>query len=662
MRSVLLCFYIILKVCSIRGAQPPCPIPKPCQCHWDDPSIPQALMENGIRCRGQKLRSIDLGHMGKTNQTFVTLDFSDNKLDDIPHDYLVPLEESLTDVDLHTNLLITIPIAVRNLAYLEILDVHDNLITDLKGHELEQMNELVSLDISDNKLNQITDDMFTYLTYLQHLFLQMNNISKIDQNSFESNINLQYLDLSGNWITILHPDYFLGLKSLHHLSIAMNILTEIAPKSFMHLGNLSTLMLDYNIIEIIFADSFEGLSKLSYLGLDANQIDEMSNDIFKPLIHLRELSLFANYIVKLNPKSFTNPQESLTFLTLTYNDIEEFDPNFFDIFSNLKYLSFGQDNMNVMPNIRNIQTLKGVSISYSRISRIFPCELPQIKQMTLILWSVSPIACDCHTRWIREWYAHHMEAITMSYMGEYIPWICDSPLKYKGKRFDTIPPENFTCSHGEEAEWCRDTIEISKPKLSITANVTAKGITVNWSISLRPNEVHVSEVVLSLQPVGSQNKTVIKIFTELQDTSVMLEAHSNTEYTVCVECMALFKVVISYECINVKTHSVKRGGYGKTLGMILPWVLVICTVVIVLVGVKFYRYKKHIVETASRADSEYGFENIMYDLQPISQSGVLTNENENGDTTITLSKHESDDAITSEPEAKDGFSNEETDA
>ena len=171
----------------------------------------------------------------------------------------------------------------------------------------EKSANLTYLHLEMNNLTSLKG--FKGLTNLEFLDLSFNQISQIEKGTFDHFQKIKHLDLSKNYVTNLSPFISPGLSTLQELDLSGNKLNEIEPGNFAFMQFLRILILEENLFESF---DFEAIP-----------------------IHLETLNLHKNYINFLMPAKM---EKSLTYLDLSFNNIDFLDPKIFAHFPKLQFL------------------------------------------------------------------------------------------------------------------------------------------------------------------------------------------------------------------------------------------------------------------------------------------------------------------------------------
>ncbi|OOO03809.1 Leucine rich repeat 4 [Aspergillus oryzae] len=168
---------------------------------------------------GNLLRSLPIGF--RRLQRLHTLNLSNNKLN--LEDIQIIMEvESVKDLKLAKNHLQgSFPADIKNLSNLEVLDLHSNSLTELPN-EVAYLTSLRVLNVGDNHLSTLPFEGLSKLS-LKELSAPNNRLKDtLLPASVQALMTLQYLNVTGNSLTKLSNHDTLELPNLHTLAISMN--------------------------------------------------------------------------------------------------------------------------------------------------------------------------------------------------------------------------------------------------------------------------------------------------------------------------------------------------------------------------------------------------------------------------------------------------------
>ncbi|XP_029175127.1 protein artichoke [Nylanderia fulva] len=287
----------------------------------------------------------------------INLELSGNMLSVISQNTFADLEDTLLNLDISYNRLIT--------------------ITEL------MLGNLLSLNLAGNQLKRLSPETFKYLNKLKYLNLSSNPLYGGFPPVFPS--SLINLDISHTELKILPTVLLLNLKSLERIFLSGNQLQEIHEGTFQHLYNLTTIDLSYNAIERIDIGAFVNLINLYSLNLCGNKLTLFIGEHFNTGTGLEILDLSNNYINQLSPTAFViHPR--LTRLDLSNNKFVQFPSDFIKSLQFLKWLDLS-DNMLHHVNefaFSQIGRLRELDLSNNRIESVDELAFHNSTQLQLL--------------------------------------------------------------------------------------------------------------------------------------------------------------------------------------------------------------------------------------------------------------------------------------
>ncbi|XP_022067301.2 toll-like receptor 3 [Acanthochromis polyacanthus] len=147
---------------------------------------------------------------------------------------------------------------------------------------------------------------FRFLTNLNILDLSNNNIANIKENMLEGLMNLKVLKLQHNNLARLWKSANLGGPVFF----------------LKHTPNLINLQLDSNGFDEIPLDALRGLTNLTELSLSNNLLNSLKDAVFDDLTSLRFFRLQKNLITTVRPEVFKIPMSNLTVLVMDKNPFD----------------------------------------------------------------------------------------------------------------------------------------------------------------------------------------------------------------------------------------------------------------------------------------------------------------------------------------------------
>ncbi|CAH2225856.1 leucine-rich repeat-containing 32 [Pelobates cultripes] len=230
---------------------------------------------------------------------------------------------------------------LQNAPHLQHLLLSGNSITVLSSKTFEGAPKLKEVDLQNNIIMHIEEGTFDHLKHLTKINLAMNSISCISDFKLQQ---LKSLNLSKNSIEMFHTSDSDEEYMLEHVDLSDNKLLNvpILPR----INNIATLNLSMNLISLSVEMSDDETSwmddtvqlrsedegelrntttiflpKLTYLDLSYNNIESIPNDFFVSMPLLRFLNLSKNCLEDVSFGYFV-PQNSLVVLDLSGNSLQ----------------------------------------------------------------------------------------------------------------------------------------------------------------------------------------------------------------------------------------------------------------------------------------------------------------------------------------------------
>ncbi|CAG7958490.1 unnamed protein product [Penicillium olsonii] len=241
---------------------------------FDPDSDDRGLQFGGLETldlHGNMLKSLPMGL--RRMQNLRTLNLSNNSLD-MEHIEIISEITSLTDLKLANNQLegVLAPFMGR-LDKLESLDLRGNKLITLP-EEITGMKSLRTLDVSENKLTSLPFEVFSKLP-LKTLNAQKNKLEgTLIPESVGRWDTLQLLNVANNAVVVFSSNDTLDLPNLHTLLIGVNRITHLPCVSSWQ--SLLTLSAEENKISELPTGFVElkSIKKADFTGNDLTRLDD----------------------------------------------------------------------------------------------------------------------------------------------------------------------------------------------------------------------------------------------------------------------------------------------------------------------------------------------------------------------------------------------------
>ncbi len=303
------------------------------------------------------LKDLNFENAFQFNQTLITkLDFKSNKIQSIENKFFLKFPSLIS------------------------LDLSFNNFYSLQSENFLNLPKLEALTLGDNQILTIQNGTFDYLYSLKNLSLKNNLIYDLKGQLFLKISNLLELDLSGNEVEFISKEHFQGLKKLTKLDLSQNLLKFFGFDAFKEMNSIQILNLKSNQLKF-FNSSIENLSyldlsfndlrcldfvlysNLSYLDMSYNSLDE--NCIFNFVKNLKFLNLSNTKSAFVQNINFSLYSTKLEVLDLSFNNLSQFNKDFFQNLTLLKKLYLKETNLVSFEFVKSLQNLDDIDLSRS---------------------------------------------------------------------------------------------------------------------------------------------------------------------------------------------------------------------------------------------------------------------------------------------------------
>ncbi|KAJ5681570.1 Leucine-rich repeat typical subtype [Penicillium maclennaniae] len=229
---------------------------------------------------------------------------------------------ALESLDLHGNLLKSIPMGIRRLHQLRFLNLSNNAMSMDKLHVILEIPSLTDLKLANNQLSGPFFSEIGRLSQLESLDLRGNGITSLPDGLKELT-SLKTLDVGGNQLTAL-PFEALSKLPLRTLNAPKNSLQgTLIPESVDRLETLQSLNIAGNSVELLAANGalvmpslqnlYMGVNRMKHLpcvsswqsllilSAEDNRITQLPEGLVK-LQSLKSVDFTANNLVQLDEK------------------------------------------------------------------------------------------------------------------------------------------------------------------------------------------------------------------------------------------------------------------------------------------------------------------------------------------------------------------------
>ncbi|XP_055012048.1 toll-like receptor 13 [Boleophthalmus pectinirostris] len=340
----------------------------------------------------------------------------------------------LKGLDMNLNQLSKVPVSVRPLWTLEVLDLSSNSIREINCLDFANLTRLISLNLRRNQIVHLEQCYFQNLFSLDTLDLGRNPVHTIGR-TFEVGLShLRVLLLSGNldqfW---LGPGAFRNLSSLRILNLKSNKFIFTEYDVFEGMEKLRRLV---SWVSEMSKELFKGLRDLVFLELHMNSFgpntrtDQNSSDEtpFSNLQNLTQLLIFVEptFSVKIFPDVFQGLQSLvslkvdyffrapihrrtfthtplLTRLSITNSDFSFLSAEVFDPIPKLEELDLSKNKLTTLEFLGNLRGLQMLVVHDNHLSIINETLFQSFPSLTYLDLSKNALLCDCLNAGFQEW-------------------------------------------------------------------------------------------------------------------------------------------------------------------------------------------------------------------------------------------------------------------
>ncbi|KAK2830934.1 hypothetical protein Q5P01_018865 [Channa striata] len=346
--------------------------------------------------------------------------------------------------------------SIRSMKMLRSLKMENNLLTKVP-EDIRSLSSLEILNLGDNLISDLDCKDFINTTSLTELYLNISHITKLDSCVFENLNNLKVLDLSHNLLWTIGEAFKIGPAVLEVLDLSNNLIPFYGKGDFKGLGSLKYLNLASDTIEGLESTVFEGMNKLGSLtvslpfdfqyvfkGLQNLENFEIYLKIpfgphsynFEAFRHLKSLKVFtvilsghhfafpldilpqtlhamrhlesftAENVFNSVPDPYTfqfNPH--LNNLTIRKTDLSDLDPELFRPIPKLQVLDFSNCKLKSLDFLAqaNLSALRYLKLTDNEIIVINETVFQSLPALTYLELDNNPFTCDCSNARFIQW-------------------------------------------------------------------------------------------------------------------------------------------------------------------------------------------------------------------------------------------------------------------
>ncbi|XP_041841114.1 toll-like receptor 13 isoform X1 [Melanotaenia boesemani] len=422
-----------------------------------------------VACQTPSLRSLDaiLNKIGFVDDNLLWSCSQLNELK-LSHNDLSGMSEhalqntrQLKLLNLESNQLKKVPLAVRGLARLESLNLHANFISELSCLDFQNLTSITALNLKRNLMSSLQECVFQNLNNLKELDIGENIFCTIESSLKGSLQKLETLNMHNNRFLQLMQGTFQNLLSLSSLDLESDSYYNVYGGTFEGLDHLKTLSLSLSVYE---KATFRGLQHLETLSLHLtfnwkpNSLQQNFEPSFSDLVNLKTLVLktYDTYSADVSPdllsglkslesfkteKFFTRSLHPDTFkytpqlrrLEIIQSGLTHLAPEVFWPIPNLKELDLSNNKLSSLDFLSraNLPKLRWLKLSNNELSIINETTFQSLPALTYLDLSDNPLTCECSNSGFNQWILNNNQTQVVN--GHQYP--CAFPVSQKGNMF-----------------------------------------------------------------------------------------------------------------------------------------------------------------------------------------------------------------------------------
>uniref|UniRef100_A0A8C9XP49 Toll-like receptor 13 n=1 Tax=Sander lucioperca TaxID=283035 RepID=A0A8C9XP49_SANLU len=426
-----------------------------------------------IACQVPALKSLHLSGdvFVSINETFlqscsrvIWLDLSYNYLEELCEFSLGSMKQ-LRRLDLQKNSLPRVPLGVRGVLTLEILDLSLNVISELGCSDFLNLTRLVNLNLNGNRISTVKGCVFQGLNDLKVLNIGENEVHVLF-DFFKVNLQkLEVLDLNRNKLQQLKTGDFRDLTSLRSLNLESNAFYVAHEGAFEGLDNLQTLSVTPFCYEMSYMSRiFTGMEHLQNLQLHLTSSFEStsSHESNETHFHVVQLPFLKSFVIQNNdwryeispdflrglksleyfaadrfftasphPDTFTYTPH-LTSLQITQSDVQVFNPQVFQPILNLQALNLSRNKLRSLDFLSqvNLSLLSWLTLRENQLTVIDETVFQSLPALTYLDLFGNPFTCNCSNAGFIQWVKNNNQTqVVNAYQ-----YTCSFPLAEQGNK------------------------------------------------------------------------------------------------------------------------------------------------------------------------------------------------------------------------------------
>ena len=392
-----------------------------------------------IKCNNRGFNKKNIPEFKKSvNATsWFSLNFTRNKLEDLPQNLFKSIESKITTADLSRNRFANLPFALRNLTSLKLLDLNGNLFDLDEENQFRNLTRLRILSLSHNHIRVIKKNVFRGLNSLMILNLDNNSITEIQSDLSSHTRLLNTIMLTDNLLPDI-PD-FGALPILTKIYLSGNKISVLQNSAFSTMVNVKGIYLNRNKnLHSIHPNTFSNLKRLALVELHFCNLTILPAGLLagSPITFL---SLFGNRLTDSDLLVDAIMGSRLNVMSISYNLFTHITPRLCQ-YLNFRILHMAGNPFKDVPSVDNCTNLVSLSVKNTEITTLREHQFKGLKHLRELWWGGSPFHCDCRLSWALSdprGFLYHKYQTNQD--------TCAEPPDKRGKRLTDLSPDELVC-------------------------------------------------------------------------------------------------------------------------------------------------------------------------------------------------------------------------
>ncbi|KAK4295382.1 hypothetical protein Pmani_032052 [Petrolisthes manimaculis] len=166
------------------------------------------------------------------------------------------------------------PFAFRGLGHLKEISIQNNPLTELPQFSFAGLENVNQINLSKNRIQVINPYVFAGSRNIGMIILQENPLIKVRARAFSGLRTVQFLYLP-SWVKVIESNAFYDLEGVGLLRLHSLDLHALRPHTFRGLRNVTQISIQESDLGVLKELAFEGLRNVGELRILNNKVDEV---------------------------------------------------------------------------------------------------------------------------------------------------------------------------------------------------------------------------------------------------------------------------------------------------------------------------------------------------------------------------------------------------